>query len=308
MEERAVATTTEQHDIIERVMLQGDLSKLSASDRVQYYRAVCASLRLNPLTRPFDYITLNGKLTLYARRDCADQLRKRDSISVTIPSRERNDDVYIVTARAVTPDGRADESIGAVSIKSLVGEQLANAIMKAETKAKRRVTLSICGLGWTDESEIDSIPTARRIEVDAETGEIVDGKATVVEQPQSTHTERDNAPLMATKTNGVYKTERVTPTEQAQTSGNGDNGKSQSAKSSEDRALDARRRSARAAITNAAKLYNLGGDDLYHDWLKAKYNAAHLAEVKADVPALLASIKEWAAERADLQRGAGGAQ
>ena len=30
--------------------------------------------------------------------------------------------------------------------------------MKAETKSKRRVTLSICGLGFLDESEIDTIP------------------------------------------------------------------------------------------------------------------------------------------------------
>src|SRR5258708_36365663 len=33
--------------------------------------------------------------------------------------------------------------------------------MKAETKAKRRVTLSISGLGSTDESEIDTIAGAR---------------------------------------------------------------------------------------------------------------------------------------------------
>jgi hypothetical protein len=30
--------------------------------------------------------------------------------------------------------------------------------MKAETKAKRRVTLSICGLGMLDESEVESLP------------------------------------------------------------------------------------------------------------------------------------------------------
>jgi hypothetical protein len=37
---------------------------------------------------------------------------------------------------------------------------LANALMKAETKSKRRVTLSICGLGFLDETEADSIPGA----------------------------------------------------------------------------------------------------------------------------------------------------
>ena len=40
---------------------------------------------------------------------------------------------------------------------SLNCDDLANAFMKAETKAKRRVTLSICGLGILDETEIETI-------------------------------------------------------------------------------------------------------------------------------------------------------
>jgi hypothetical protein len=40
------------------------------------------------------------------------------------------------------------------------------------TKAKRRVTLSICGLGFVDESEIETIPGAKKVAVDIETGEI----------------------------------------------------------------------------------------------------------------------------------------
>jgi len=35
--------------------------------------------------------------------------------------------------------------------------------MKAETKAKRRVTLSIAGLGWLDETELDTIPHSRPV-------------------------------------------------------------------------------------------------------------------------------------------------
>jgi hypothetical protein len=45
--------------------------------------------------------------------------------------------------------------------------------MKAITKAKRRVTLSICGLGWLDETEIESIPSAMPARVDIDTGEIM---------------------------------------------------------------------------------------------------------------------------------------
>jgi hypothetical protein len=50
----------------------------------------------------------------------------------------------------------------------------ANAMMKAETKAKRRLTLSLAGLGWMDETEVDTDPNAHRVRVDHATGELVD--------------------------------------------------------------------------------------------------------------------------------------
>ena len=146
---------------IEKVLIQGDLSQLTESDRVAYYSRLCESLGLNPLTQPFAYIKLNGKLKLYALREATEQLRRIHNVSVRITSREFiADSIYVVTAQASLPDGRCDESIGAVSVTNLQGEALANAVMKSETKAKRRVTLSICGLAFLDETEVDSIPGA----------------------------------------------------------------------------------------------------------------------------------------------------
>lgn len=143
-------------EVMEKVLLTGDLATLSPNQRLSYYESVSRSLGLNPLTKPFEYITLNGKLTLYARKDCTEQLRRRYNISLTILSREITDGCIIVTAQAKMPNGRQDESIGSVVLPSS-GEARANAMMKAETKAKRRVTLSICGLGMFDESEMDSV-------------------------------------------------------------------------------------------------------------------------------------------------------
>jgi hypothetical protein len=145
---------------IEQVLVGGDLAPLSEGERVNYYKAVCDSLGLNPLTKPFDYIRLNGKLVLYAKRDATDQLRKTNGVSVRVTARETIDGVYVVTAQATDRTGRVDESTGAVPIKGLGGEALANAFMKAETKAKRRVTLSICGLGLLDETEVATVSTA----------------------------------------------------------------------------------------------------------------------------------------------------
>lgn len=164
-------------EIMERVLLVGDLSKLTPDERVQYYARTCESLGLNPLTKPFDYLSLSGRLVLYATRTATDQLRERRGISLTIVGREQTDELYVVTARATTPDGRTDESTGVVSLGRLGGDALANALMKCETKAKRRVTLSICGLGWMDETETETVRDARPARVDMATGEVLDDPA-----------------------------------------------------------------------------------------------------------------------------------
>lgn len=163
---------------LENVLVNGDLSRLSAQDRLSYYRNVCASVGLNPLTKPFDYLKLSGRLVLYARKDATDQLRRIHNVSIEITGRERMDDVYVVTALARLPDGRTDSEIGAVTVAGLKGEALANAMMKATTKAKRRVTLSICGMGMLDETETETIPAQQRqfVEVNHNTGEIVDAE------------------------------------------------------------------------------------------------------------------------------------
>jgi hypothetical protein len=142
--------------VIAQVILHGDLSKLTPAQKVSYYNAVCRSVGLNPLTKPFQYLTLNGREILYAGRDATDQLRKVHTVSLDITAREVVEDTYVVTARATVGD-RHDSSIGAVPMAGLKGEARANAMMKAETKAKRRVTLAICGLGMLDETEVASL-------------------------------------------------------------------------------------------------------------------------------------------------------
>lgn len=177
METQAMMTADQQAELLEKVVVGGDLSKLSPAQRVQYYRAVCQSVGVNPLTKPFDYIVLNGHLTLYATRTCTDQIRANAKISITITGRELVEDVYVVTARGTMPDGRTDEATGAVSIAGLKGDAKANAMLKAETKAKRRLTLSMVGLGWLDESEVGSVADAHPVRVDPDTGEILDAPA-----------------------------------------------------------------------------------------------------------------------------------
>jgi hypothetical protein len=142
-------------EAIEKALMMGDLSSLTPEQRVVYHKHLCDTVGLNPFTRPFDYLkTRDGKLVPYANKGCTEQLRAGRRISLEIVSRDKIGQVYVVTARAISPDGRRDESTGAVDLEHLKGEALANALMKAETKAKRRVTLSICGLNMLDECEV----------------------------------------------------------------------------------------------------------------------------------------------------------
>lgn len=187
MSEVAVVNSPNSAALVEKVVVGGDLAKLSAGERLNYYTRVCDSLGLNPLTRPFQYIFLNGKLTLYAGAGCTDQLRGLKHVSIDKLEDRTDEGVYIVKAYASTPDGRQDAATGAVAIDGLRGEAKANAMMKCETKAKRRVTLSICGLGMMDETEIGpgfrvedetqvtGISEAVKAAVDLETGELQDG-------------------------------------------------------------------------------------------------------------------------------------
>lgn len=150
---------------LEAYIAAGDIGKLGPEQRIALYRAVCDSLGLNPLTQPFQYLTLSGKTILYATKSCTEQLRSIHGVSVVRMEREIIGDILTVTVAVTERTGREDISTGSVSLAGLKGENLSNAHMKAETKAKRRATLSICGLAVLDETEVDSIAGAQAVSV-----------------------------------------------------------------------------------------------------------------------------------------------
>jgi len=180
----AAVLTTEHIDTITNLVLAGDLSKMNNQARVGYYVQLCQSLSLNPHTQPFQILKFQGKEIMYATKSCTEQLRKLWGVSVTKLEPRQEGDVYIVVAYVIDSTGRTDAGTGAVPVTNLKGEALANAFMKAETKAKRRATLSICGLGMLDESELDTMPQATQVAMppvaDADTG------ASLVQEPART--------------------------------------------------------------------------------------------------------------------------
>lgn len=141
------------------LVMNGDISRLTPAQKISYYQHVCDKLGLDPLSQPFRILKVHGKEILYCHRGGTQQLNKLHQVSHEIKARETVNGCYVVLAQASTPDGRKTESIGATAIENLQGAQLCNAMMKAETKAKRRATLDLLGLGITDESEILNEPT-----------------------------------------------------------------------------------------------------------------------------------------------------
>lgn len=191
-----LAMPTVDPKAVEQALMLGDLSKMTPDMRVQYYVGACQSIGLNPYTKPFDAIKGDdGAVSLYANKGCAEQLRRLYNVSLRTLSRERLDGLYIVTVLASLPNGREEEAIGAVPLEEprgqwrttqngkryfeqakatngapifdpLHGTALANALKKAETQAKRRATLGICGLGFADAESAGGEP----VEFDTERG------------------------------------------------------------------------------------------------------------------------------------------
>ena len=147
--------------IIESLVTSGDVASLNPAQRVEYYNYRCHMLGLDPAGQPFEYIKLNGKLVLYAKAACCQQLARSRQLTSQIVSSTVQDDLYVVQARVQSSDGRFTDNLGAAPIKGLSGEAKVNAMLKATTKALRRATLAHEGLGMLDETEIESIPAER---------------------------------------------------------------------------------------------------------------------------------------------------
>ena len=152
-------------EIVSSIVINGDLSKLTPTQKVEYYNYRCHQADLDPAAKPFDLLTLNGKQILYANASCTQQLTQNRKLSHQVTNRELVDGIYCVFVRVTGPDGRSTENMGAVPVDSLKGEAKANAMLKSTTKAIRRAVLAHCGLGMMDETEVETIPGAQTITI-----------------------------------------------------------------------------------------------------------------------------------------------
>ena len=137
-----------------------DSRSLSGEDRAAYVAAICAALKLNPLTRPVRFLALQGGETLYLTRGATDQLAARHGLNrATLEGPDfrtlENVKVAYCKVRVTLPSGRFEEATATLKITSPADD-----LMRVETKAKRRGTLSILGVGVLSEEEAESIPAS----------------------------------------------------------------------------------------------------------------------------------------------------
>ena len=151
--------------ILQKVVL-GDLSALTTEERQKYYIFMAKKFGLDPETKPFDYLLLDGRLVLYATRNCTDQLRLKNSITTKSIQINFHDNIVYAIVCIQDKNGREEYGVGSEMLEANDRLTKSDKIMMAETKAKRRATISMLALGMLDETEITSIKNAQRIAMD----------------------------------------------------------------------------------------------------------------------------------------------
>ena len=141
-----------------------DLESMNEEQRQEYVKNVCehmgvpSELNLVMLTY-LDEQDGPRRLVAYAKRGATEIIRNNRSINVTDLTSKEIGGSIVFTATGKDSTGRQEMSTGSRYIKDLVGRELDDAIMTAQTRATRRMTLQFVGAGVLDESEVNPANT-----------------------------------------------------------------------------------------------------------------------------------------------------
>jgi hypothetical protein len=161
----------------------GDLSTLPEPEHDRVLVKMCAHYGLDPVLRPFCIIPAQGKKIWYATKTSTDMVASRDKLTRKFKERRIDKDLMICEIIMEITDGHRieegtavvtigefvrDPKTGAIGEQMMRGEALANAMMRCETKAKRRATLAWFGMpDGTGGEDIDLAPQAKAAKVTA---------------------------------------------------------------------------------------------------------------------------------------------
>lgn len=138
-----------------------DLDLLTEPEQLEYIQSACDFLgvpsELGLVSLGFmDSGDGKRKKVLYVHKGATDIIRERRKISVEslAPLPGGGKEFVGFTAVGKDAEGRQEIAVGVVSITGLTGVAVANAVMTAQTKTLRRLTLQYAGGGFLDETEV----------------------------------------------------------------------------------------------------------------------------------------------------------
>lgn len=155
----------------------GDLSFLPDYEKEKVLLKMCDHYSLDAVLRPFILIKLNGKEIWYATKAATDQVAAKFNLTREVVEIKENLERGIIECKVKISQensNRTETCIAAVSIiefgrdpsgkveaRPMRGEAYANALMKVETKAKRRATLGWLGIADMQDNDDDVVDAGR---------------------------------------------------------------------------------------------------------------------------------------------------
>jgi hypothetical protein len=138
-----------------------DLDRLSKEELQQYYLDACQFHGVPPELNVLAFTYMDSgdgarRRVLYAKKGATDIIRERLGISVADLRKEIFNGTLTYTCFGKNKDGRFEIAVGASYIDGLTGRALEVAIMVAQTRAIRRMTLQFAGAGLIDETELQA--------------------------------------------------------------------------------------------------------------------------------------------------------
>jgi hypothetical protein len=138
-----------------------DLDRLSDEQLRQYYLDACAYHGVPPELNVLAFTLMDSgdgarRRVLYAKKGATDIIRDRLGISVVDLRKEVFNGTLTYTCFGKNVAGRLEIAVGASYIEGVTGRALEVAIMVAQTRAVRRMTLQFAGAGLLDETELQA--------------------------------------------------------------------------------------------------------------------------------------------------------
>ena len=139
------------------------LDNLTDEQLQTHYLQACEYFKIPPEANVLTYAWLEGEMgrhrVLYAKKGATDIFRERLAIDTVELTKDDGPGYVSFTAVGKNQKGRIERAVGAVGTDGLRGQALAAAVMTAQTRALRRMTLQFVGGGLLDETEVQEPST-----------------------------------------------------------------------------------------------------------------------------------------------------